>query len=74
MSAFHYAFKVKDLESTRQFYVEILNCKEGRSTENWVDFDFFGFVRLRHDRHRAGAGVYSALGFGLRHALHAVAA
>ncbi|MDA0986526.1 MAG: VOC family protein [Bacteroidetes bacterium] len=39
---FHYAFLVKDLESTRKFYCEILGCKEGRSTETWVDFDFFG--------------------------------
>ncbi|SMD32604.1 hypothetical protein SAMN04488029_0953 [Reichenbachiella faecimaris] len=42
MNPFHYAFKVKDLESTRKFYVEILGCKEGRSTASWVDFDFFG--------------------------------
>lgn len=41
MSAFHYAFKVKDIDSTRKFYVDILGCKEGRSTENWIDFDFF---------------------------------
>lgn len=42
MSAFHYAFKVKDIDSTRKFYVDILGCKEGRSTESWIDFDFFG--------------------------------
>jgi len=42
MRPFHYAFKVKDLESTRQFYVNILGCEEGRSTENWIDFNFFG--------------------------------
>ncbi len=39
---FHFSFLVKDLESTRNFYNEILGCKEGRSTETWVDFDFFG--------------------------------
>lgn len=42
MSSFHYAFKVKDLASTRKFYIDIMGCKEGRSTETWVDFDFFG--------------------------------
>ncbi|MFD3002748.1 VOC family protein [Pontibacter toksunensis] len=42
MSAFHYAFKVKDIASTRRFYVDILGCLEGRSTETWIDFDFFG--------------------------------
>lgn len=42
MSNFHYAFKVKDLNQTRQFYIDILGCKEGRSTSTWIDFDFFG--------------------------------
>ncbi len=42
MSAFHYAFKVKDIESTRRFYIDILGCEEGRSTETWIDFNFFG--------------------------------
>jgi len=41
MSTFHFAFKVKDIDSTRKFYVDILGCKEGRSTENWIDFNFF---------------------------------
>jgi extradiol dioxygenase family protein len=41
MASFHYAFKVKDIASTRKFYVDILGCKEGRSTESWIDFDFF---------------------------------
>jgi uncharacterized protein len=39
---FHHAFAVKDLASTRAFYGELLGCREGRSTETWVDFDFFG--------------------------------
>jgi len=42
MSSFHYAFKVKDILSTRDFYVNILGCEEGRSTESWIDFNFFG--------------------------------
>lgn len=41
-SAFHFAFFVKDLDSTRQFYSGVLGCEEGRSTDTWVDFDFFG--------------------------------
>ena len=39
---FHYAFKVKDIDTTRKFYVDILGCEEGRSTESWIDFNFFG--------------------------------
>jgi len=42
MSVFHYAFKIKDIETTRKFYIEILGCQEGRSTESWIDFNFFG--------------------------------
>lgn len=45
---FHYAFKVKDLASNRRFYVEILGCKEGRSTETWLDFNFFGHQLSAH--------------------------
>ena len=41
-SPFHFAFFVKDLDSTRRFYGDTLGCKEGRSTDKWVDFDFFG--------------------------------
>jgi extradiol dioxygenase family protein len=41
-SPFHYAFFVRDLESTRRFYNGVLGCSEGRSAETWVDFDFFG--------------------------------
>lgn len=39
---FHFSFLVKDLDSTRKFYRDILNCTEGRSTDTWVDFDFYG--------------------------------
>jgi extradiol dioxygenase family protein len=41
-SPFHYSFFVTDLQATRRFYGEILGCREGRSTDVWVDFDFFG--------------------------------
>ncbi|MFK7839341.1 MAG: VOC family protein [Bdellovibrionales bacterium] len=41
-SLFHLAYHVNDLDEARQFYGKILGCKEGRSTETWVDFSFFG--------------------------------
>lgn len=40
-SLFHFAFNVTDLETARAFYGGVLGCAEGRSTETWVDFDFF---------------------------------
>jgi extradiol dioxygenase family protein len=48
MMPFHYAFKVKDLESTRRFYIDILKCHEGRSSDTWIDFDFFGHQLSAH--------------------------
>jgi hypothetical protein len=39
---FHFSFFVRDLASTRRFYGDVLGCREGRSTDVWVDFDFFG--------------------------------
>ncbi len=48
MNPFHYAFKVKDIDSTRAFYIDILQCEEGRSTEHWIDFNFFGHQLSAH--------------------------
>jgi len=39
---FHFAFNITDLDQARVFYGNVLGCKEGRSTDTWVDFDFFG--------------------------------
>lgn len=41
-SLFHLAYHVTDLDEAREFYGNVLNCNEGRSTQTWVDFDFFG--------------------------------
>ena len=41
-SLFHLAFHVTDLDAARHFYGGVLGCQEGRSTDTWVDFDFFG--------------------------------
>ena len=40
-SLFHFAFNVPDLNQARRFYGGVLGCTEGRSTDTWVDFDFF---------------------------------
>lgn len=41
-SLFHLAYHVANLDEARAFYGGVLGCVEGRSTETWVDFDFFG--------------------------------
>ena len=45
---FHLAFPVTDLAQARRFYGELLGCAEGRSSDDWVDFDFFGHQIVAH--------------------------
>ena len=45
---FHLAFPVTDLSEARRFYGEFLGCAEGRSSDDWVDFDFFGHQIVAH--------------------------
>lgn len=45
---FHLAIPVFNLEACRTFYREVLGCKEGRSSDYWVDFDFFGHQLVIH--------------------------
>jgi extradiol dioxygenase family protein len=45
---FHLAFPVDDLEKARAFYGGVLGCPEGRSSEDWVDFDFYGHQIVAH--------------------------
>lgn len=47
-SLFHFAFNVTDLDEARRFYGGLLGCTEGRSTDTWVDFDFFGHQLSLH--------------------------
>ncbi|MEO8344723.1 MAG: VOC family protein [Betaproteobacteria bacterium] len=45
---FHLAFPVTDLDRARHFYGKYLGCAEGRSSDAWVDFDFFGHQIVAH--------------------------
>ena len=45
---FHLAFPVTDLGQARAFYGAFLGCAEGRSSDDWVDFDFFGHQIVAH--------------------------
>jgi extradiol dioxygenase family protein len=45
---FHIAFPVDDLAAARHFYGTILGCPEGRSSNQWIDFDFFGHQIVAH--------------------------
>ncbi|MEE7449568.1 dioxygenase [Methylobacterium radiotolerans] len=48
LTPFHLAYHVTDLDAARRFYGGVLGCREGRSTETWVDFDFFGHQLSLH--------------------------
>lgn len=45
---FHLAFPVHDLAAARAFYGGLLGCREGRSSERWVDFDLHGHQIVAH--------------------------
>ena len=45
---FHLAFPVRDLAEARAFYGGLLGCAEGRSSDDWVDFDLAGHQIVAH--------------------------
>ena len=45
---FHLAFPVHDLAAARTFYGQVLGCGEGRSSDAWIDFDFYGHQIVAH--------------------------
>jgi len=48
ITPFHVAVPVYDLVETRAFYRDVLGCEEGRSSDQWVDFDLFGHQFVIH--------------------------
>lgn len=49
LSPFHLAIPVYDLAAARHFYGDVFGCAEGRSSDHWVDFDFFGHQLVIHE-------------------------
>jgi uncharacterized protein len=48
LAPFHLAFPVHDLALARQFYGDLLGCPEGRSSDEWIDFNLFGHQIVAH--------------------------
>jgi extradiol dioxygenase family protein len=48
LTPFHVAFPVDDLAAARTFYGQTLGCPEGRSAEDWIDFNLFGHQIVAH--------------------------
>ena len=56
---FHLAFPVRDIAEARAFYGGLLGCREGRSAEDWVDFDFYGHQIVAHRSEPGDGGATS---------------
>ena len=51
---FHIAFPVHNLDAARHFYGTVLGCPEGRSSDQWIDFDLFGHQIVAHHKPVSG--------------------
>jgi extradiol dioxygenase family protein len=56
---FHLAIPVKDLAQTRDFYIDILGCGTGRSSDHWQDLNMFGHQLVLHMSPHAGAAAHN---------------
>ncbi|MFC4700772.1 VOC family protein [Glaciecola siphonariae] len=48
ISPFHLAIPVTDLASSRVFYGEHIGCEQGRSSAQWIDWNFYGHQLVTH--------------------------
>lgn len=48
LSPFHLAIAVHDLHKAADFYGGFLGCKQGRSSNEWIDWDFWGHQLVTH--------------------------
>ena len=48
LNPFHLAIPVHDIDACRPFYLEVLECQPGRSSETWLDLNFFGHQLVLH--------------------------
>lgn len=59
ISPFHIAIPVHNLDDCRKFYRDVLNCKEGRSSDHWVDFNLFGHQLVIHYKPKSSEELHS---------------
>jgi extradiol dioxygenase family protein len=48
LTPFHVAVQVRNIDEARRFYKEVLGCSEGRSADDWVDFNLYGHQFVCH--------------------------
>lgn len=59
ISPFHLAIPVHNLKECRAFYTEVLNFEEGRSSDHWVDYNFFGHQLVIHYKPKTEEDTHS---------------
>ena len=59
VSPFHLAIPVHNLEASRKFYRDVLGCEEGRSSDHWVDFNFFGHQLVIHYKPKSNETLHT---------------
>ena len=59
INPFHLAIPVHNLNKCRIFYRDILGCEEGRSSEQWVDFNFFNHQLVLHYKPKQNEELHS---------------
>ena len=59
VQSFHLAIPVYNLETCRTFYRDILNCEEGRSSDQWLDFNFFGHQLVIHYKPKSDSYLHT---------------
>ena len=57
ITPFHVAIPVHNLEECRAFYADTLGCREGRSSDHWVDFNLFGHQLVIHYKPKSETGT-----------------
>jgi uncharacterized protein len=60
LSPFHLAIPVHDLAAARAFYRDVFGLSEGRSSTQWVDFDFFGHQLVIHEQPKTAAQEHAS--------------
>ena len=58
---FHLAIPVSNLEKSRQFYKDILGCSVGRSSDKWIDFNFFKHQLVIHQSNSIQEQKYNSV-------------
>ena len=58
---FHLAIPVSNLEKSRHFYKDILGCSLGRSSDEWIDFNFFEHQLVIHKSNSIQEKIYNSV-------------